>query len=157
MSEKIFGEMSLKIRLMTALDLPLVMGIETASFPDPWPRSAFEDSLEGEYHRILVAENESKIAGYASYYIELKEARLTNIAVAPDFRRKSIAKKLLEYILDVVKKAGGKYIFLDVRPGNQAAIDLYLKYGFYEAYRRPEYYKNPDEDALVMVKDLTIR
>jgi len=157
MPEEVSSEISPNIRLMTASDLKPVMNIETISFPDPWPRSAFEDSLGGEYHRVLIAEIEGEIAGYASYYIELKEARLTNIAVAPQFRRKSIAKKLLEYILDVVKNAGCQHIFLDVRPGNRAAISLYLKYGFYEAYRRPDYYKNPNEDALVMVRDLTIR
>lgn len=154
MSESISNGISLKIRMITANDLPRIMAIEKASFTDPWPRSAFEDSLDGVYHRIIIAEIESEIAGYASYYIEMKEARLTNIAVAFDFRRKSIAKKLLEYILEVVKNAGCKYIFLDVRPSNLAAINLYLKYGFYEAYRRPGYYRNPSEDALVMVKDL---
>jgi len=142
------------IRLMDKRDTDLLALLEIEIFPDPWQAEAFIDGLEDENHIFLVVEIKQKVAGYASYYIEMGEGRLTNIAVVPEFRRKKIAKKLLEYILEVVIKARCKYIFLDVRPTNEAAISLYSSYGFYEAYRRPEYYSNPTEDALVMVKNL---
>lgn len=142
------------IRLMEKQDIDLLSSLEIEIFPDPWPAEAFIEGLEDENHVFLVVESEKQLAGYASYYIEMGEGRLTNIAIVPEFRRKKIAKKILEYILVVVKKAGCKYIFLDVRPSNEAAISLYSSYRFYEAYRRPEYYSNPTEDALVMVKNL---
>lgn len=142
------------IRLMVKRDIDLLTSLEAEIFPDPWPAEAFIEGLEDENHVFLVAEVEKQVAGYASYYMEMGEGRLTNIAIVAEFRRKKIAKKLLEHILGVVKKARCKYIFLDVRPSNEAAISLYFSYGFYEAYRRPEYYSNPAEDALVMVKNL---
>ena len=142
------------IRSMEKRDIDLLTSLEVEIFPDPWPAEAFIEGLTDESHVFLVVESEKQVAGYASYYIEMGEGRLTNIAIVPEFRRKKIAKNLLEYILRVVKKASCKYIFLDVRPTNEAAISLYSSYGFYEAYRRPEYYSNPTEDALVMVKNL---
>ena len=142
------------IRLMEERDVSLLASLEIEIFPDPWPVEAFIDGLADENHVFLVAEIENHVVGYASFYIEMGEGRLTNIAIPSEFRRKKIAKKLLEYILMVVKKAKCKYIFLDVRPTNEAAINLYSGYGFYEAYRRQEYYSNPTEDAIVMVKNL---
>ncbi len=146
--------MDIKIRPMTIKDLPQVLAIENRVFSDPWPEEAF---LDGQYHpdhHFIVAQKDSEITGYAAYYCDVGEARLTNIAVAPEYQRKSIAKKLLNYILDIVKKEKCEYIFLDVRPTNLAAIDLYKKYGFEKAYIRPGYYDNPPEDAFVMVRRL---
>ena len=142
------------IRLMEKEDIDILTSLEMEIFSDPWPAEAFIDGLVDADHVFLVVEIERQVAGYGSYYIEMGEGRLTNIAITPEFRRKSVAKKLLEHILGVVKKARCKYIFLDVRPTNEAAISLYSSYGFYEAYRRPEYYSDPTEDALVMVKNL---
>jgi len=142
------------IRLMEKKDIDLLTSLEIEIFTDPWPAEAFIEGLTDENHIFLVVEFENQVAGYASFYMEMGEGRLTNIAIIPGFRRKKIAKTILDYILGVVKKAMCKYIFLDVRPTNEAAISLYSSYGFYEAYRRPEYYSNPTEDAMVMVKNL---
>jgi len=148
------GPDNLTIRRMTASDLDAVTLLEQRVFPDPWPRLAFEQDLEEDNRGVLLAELNGRLCGYASYMAAVGEAHLTNIAVAPEFRGKSIAKILLNRILEVAKNADCEYIFLDVRPSNEAAISLYKKYGFYELYRRPEYYRTPVEDALVMVKTL---
>jgi len=142
------------IRVMEKRDIDLLVSLEAGIFSDPWPAEAFSEGLESGNHTFLVVEAEKQVVGYASFYIEMGEGRLTNIAIIPEFRRKNIAKRLLEYILEIVKKAGCKYIFLDVRPTNKAAISLYSGFGFCEVYRRPEYYSNPTEDALVMVRNL---
>ena len=151
---KIDETLPINIRPMSANDLKKVLEIEKISFTDPWPESAFREGLTYPLHNFVVADHEGEIAGYASYYIELGEARLTNIAVAPEYRRKSIAKRLIKYILEVTAGAGCNYIFLDVRPSNKTAIDLYRKFGFFKLYDRPDYYSSPREDAAVMVKHL---
>ena len=155
MNKKENSEIRPTIRPMKKNDVNTLILLESGIFPDPWPAEAFIEGLTDKYHKFIVAEVDGKIAGYASYFIDLGEGRLTNMAVAPDFRRKNIAKKLLECILELVEKAGCKYIFLDVRPTNEAAISLYCKYGFYEVYRRPGYYRTPVEDAIVMVRSLS--
>jgi len=147
--------MELRIRSMGLDDIATLVAMERQIFPDPWPQEAFLEGLRDNDHLFLVAEEETGIVGYAAYYMEMGEARLTNIAVAKPYRRKSVAKKILNFILEVINKAGCKYIFLDVRPSNAAAITFYRKFGFYDLYRRPDYYRNPVEDALVMVKNLT--
>jgi len=144
----------LKIRAMKPRDKEAVVAIENDVFSDPWPDFAFDRKNNDPNHKFIVAQSDKKIVGYAAYFVDLGEARLTNIAVASDCRRKSIAKSLLNYILDSVKKADCRFIFLDVRPTNKAAIDLYRKYGFEDAYIRPGYYDNPREDAIVMMKSL---
>lgn len=145
---------NIKIRPMNREDLRQVLAIENAVFSDPWPEEAFLQADLHPDHQFIVAQGDKRVVGYAAYYFDIGEARLTNIAVDPEFQRKSIAKKLLNYILDIVKKENCEYIFLDVRPTNLAAIDLYKKFGFEKAYIRPGYYDNPPEDAFVMVRRL---
>ena len=145
---------SLKIRPMLESDVDSITLLETRIFPDPWPKSAFLEELDKDYRGVIIADINGIISGYASYIISYGEAHLTNVAVEPKYRGKSIAKKLLNAILDIAKKADCEYVFLDVRPTNTAAISLYQKFGFAELYRRPNYYRNPVEDAVVMVKNL---
>jgi ribosomal-protein-alanine N-acetyltransferase len=145
----------LNIRPMTRGDIDKIVLIETLIFSDPWPKAAFVEELERDERGVIVAETGGVIAGYAGYIVGAGEAHLTNMGVAPDFRGKAIAKTLLKCILEIAKKAECEYIFLDVRPSNTAAINLYCKFGFTELYRRPKYYHLPPEDATVMVKVLS--
>ncbi len=144
----------LTIRPMIRSDIAPIVLLETRIFPDPWPMAAFEEELGQDNRGVIVAEINNMLAGYAGYIIAAGEAQLTNIGVAPEFRGKSVAKNLLNSILEIGRKTGCDYIFLDVRPSNKAAINLYVKSGFMELYRRPNYYRIPPEDAIVMVKNL---
>lgn len=142
------------VRPMKLSDLTAVTMMEIEIFPDPWPGGTFVDWMELPEGEILVVEKDKIIIAYAVYSITMGEAHLANIAVAPEFRGKSIAKSLLSDILKTAKENKCEYIFLDVRPSNSAAIRLYKKFGFYELYRNAGYYKTPTEDSLVMVKNL---
>lgn len=142
----------LKIRPMIATDLDEITALEEAVFPDPWSRSMFEEQLNGENWGGFVAEYEGLTVGYACYYIAVTEGHLTNIATRPEFRRKSVAKQLLDNILRVGQENECEFMLLEVRPSNTAAITFYKKYGFDLLYRRPDYYHNPVEDALVLVR-----
>jgi [ribosomal protein S18]-alanine N-acetyltransferase len=145
---------NLIIRPIRESDLIDINILENKLFTDPWPPAAFLEVFESDEIYGLVAEMDGKIAAYAVYTIGLGESRLANIAVDDDFRRKSIAKNLLNNILKIVKEANCEYIFLDVRPSNAAAISLYKKFGFTELYTKPNYYRSPREDVLVMMKNL---
>ncbi|MGH8016569.1 MAG: ribosomal protein S18-alanine N-acetyltransferase [Candidatus Zixiibacteriota bacterium] len=144
-------KIEIRLRLMTLTDVDKVVGIEKECFPDPWPRSAFEDIVKSPDHGGLVAVMDDKIIGYGCYLIIVNEAHLTNLAVKPDFRRKSVAGRLLSYIMEIANRKGCEYILLEVRPRNESAVAFYEKAGFKLLYRRPRYYRNPVEDALVMV------
>ena len=139
------------LRSMTLSDLKAVTSLERKIFPDAWPESSFREILEDNDWSALVAEYNGKIIGYAFFLIVLDEAHLANIAVDKPYRRKSVAKHLLEHILRVVKEKKCEVILLEVRVSNQGARAFYERYGFKELYRRKRYYRDPVEDALVMI------
>ncbi|UCE23243.1 MAG: ribosomal protein S18-alanine N-acetyltransferase [Candidatus Zixiibacteriota bacterium] len=143
-------EIRMKIREFTLDDIPKVLRLERVIFPDPWSAAAFKEQVAGEGWGGIVAESDDEIIGYACYYIVANESHLTNMAVDPKYRRKSVAKRLLDNILQVVTEGGCEYIFLEVRPSNSGAIAFYEKCRFEVLYRRPNYYRQPVEDALVM-------
>jgi ribosomal-protein-alanine N-acetyltransferase len=147
-------EFSIVIRPMRPFDIASITLIETRIFSDPWPMVAFEEELQRDNGGFLVAESDGTVTGYIGYIISAGEAQIINVGVAPEFQRKSIAKRLISHIFEIAKKADCEYIFLDVRPSNSAAIGLYRQFGFSELYRRPGYYRFPNEDAIVMVKNL---
>jgi len=142
------------IRPMTEADLDAVTLLEQRIFTDAWPREAFEQDVDSINSGFILAESDGVLCGYAGYLIGGGEAQLINIAVAPEYRGKSIAKTLLKHILEIAQKADCENLFLEVRPSNKAAIGLYRSFGFLDLYCRPDYYHSPTEDALVMVKNL---
>ncbi|MEK7775535.1 MAG: ribosomal protein S18-alanine N-acetyltransferase [Candidatus Zixiibacteriota bacterium] len=140
------------LRRMSAEDVPRLCELEEQIFPDPWPHQAFLEQLQGDEWGGFVAENNGVVTGYACYYLSPPEAHLTNIAIDPEWRRKSIAKRLLECVFEVVKEASCEFLLLEVRSSNDGAIAFYERHEFRELYRRKNYYRRPVEDALVMVK-----
>jgi len=137
---------------MTDADIDSVLILEELIFSDPWPRTAFVDALEERTWSALVAEIDGKLVGYACFLVVDVEAHLANIAVVSEHRRKSVAKHLLDRIFSVVLDRRCEFILLEVRPSNTEALAFYEKYGFRLLYRRPNYYRRPAEDALVMVR-----
>ena len=142
------------IRPMTDADIDAVAALEELIFPDPWPRAAFVEQLKDDTWGAIVAEVDGQIVGYACYLLVHNESHLTNLGVEPAWRRKSVARKLLERILGIVTERGCDILLLEVRPSNEDAKAFYAKHGFRELYRRPNYYRRPVEDALVMVRYL---
>lgn len=144
-------EIKYEIRGLKSSDISDILAIESDSFPDPWPKTAFEEIIRQPGHGGIVVVSDSRLVAYACYLIIEYESHLTNLAVANSYRRKSIASGLLERILDIARKKGCEHILLEVRPQNKSAIAFYENAGFKLLYSRPKYYRDPVEDALVMV------
>jgi [ribosomal protein S18]-alanine N-acetyltransferase len=79
-----------------------------------------------------------------------EEAEILALAVRRDHRRHGLASFLLQNFLDHISHSTVRAIFLEVRESNSAAIALYKKFGFEITGRRPNYYRNPEESALLM-------
>ena len=139
---------------MTEADLERVLPLEHEIFTDAWSLSFFGEVLAEPGSHALVAEAQDQLAGYATFLVDPPGAHLTNLAVAPAYRRKSVAHALLDRILGTVAAARCEHISLEVRPGNAGAIAFYRKHGFEIAYRWKNYYRDPVEDALVMLRFL---
>ncbi|MBU1318023.1 MAG: ribosomal protein S18-alanine N-acetyltransferase [candidate division Zixibacteria bacterium] len=136
-------------------DLDDVCRIENDTFTDAWPRSVFEDDIKSEMTYCPVARNASgELVGYACLMLFADEAHLTNIATSPQQRGNGIGTQMMDHLIEKAKATGCHAMFLDVRASNSAAISLYNKYRFSELYRRKLYYRNPPEDAVVMVLPL---
>ena len=145
--------MNLEFREMTPEDADEVAKIESRSFSMPWDRRAFFEECLNENTFYFVAMIEQKIVGYIGSWIVQGEAQITNIAVDPDFRRRGIGESMLKEFESIVKNSlGVAAMTLEVRPSNLSAIHLYEKFGFRSVGRRPRYYVDNNEDAIIMWK-----
>jgi len=97
-----------------------------------------------------VAEVDGRIAAMLVLWFIIDEAHIATIAVHPDYRRQGIGEQVLLHALLAVQDEGARRAFLEVRAGNAAAQALYEKYGFIVDGRRLKYYRDNDEDAILM-------
>ncbi|WP_338817213.1 ribosomal protein S18-alanine N-acetyltransferase [Parvimonas micra] len=117
----------------------------------------FEEAFYLEYiqnQRVIVAEKEKNVIGYILFNQILDEAEIYKIVVSKDFRKKQIAFKIMEFFQDELKKNDVKKIFLEVRKNNILAINLYKKCGFIEIREIVDYYSNPKENGIMMLKEV---
>ena len=140
------------IREMRHDDLPRVCVIERGSHTAPWSNKSFEYEIENKDAFLMVAVLDEKVAGYICIRMIPDLIDLLNLAVSPEFRRMGIAGMLLNDALHGLRHLKPDTdITLEVRESNTAAITLYEKYGFSIKGKRRNYYKTPDEDAIIMV------
>jgi len=132
-------------------DVAVVHQIERLSFRTPWPAYAFEQELRGNrLARYVVARAGDLVVGFAGLWLMVDEAHVTTFSVHPDWRRQGIGRQLLLALIDLSRSIGARRMTLEVRASNEAAQALYRSFGFDVAGRRPHYYTDDGEDALVM-------
>jgi [ribosomal protein S18]-alanine N-acetyltransferase len=146
----------LKIRPMVASDIDSVILLENSSFPDPWPRSLYEQELKGNHYSryyVIVPAREGDVSpsvlGQGGYWLMGDEAHIVTLAVHPDWRGQSLGRWLLLTLIEEARERGAQMVTLEVRPSNHAALALYQKTGFASIGQRKRYYPN-GEDALVL-------
>lgn len=141
----------IQIRGMEPGHLPQVMAIEKVSFSAPWSEATYYREIsENIYAYYVVALVGEKVVGYAGRWLILDESHITNIAVAPLWRRRGVARQLLEYLLHASLSQGANRMTLEVRSSNLGAQSLYTQFDFTVAGRRRGYYTDNNEDALIM-------
>ena len=133
-----------------------VADLEKICFSDPWSENSVASELKNKLALWLVAEEEGAVAGYIGSQTCTDESDVMNVAVHPDFRRRGIAEKLVNALVEELRAIGSHCLTLEVRASNDPAIGLYEKLGFVEIGRRKNYYRNPREDALIMRKEWDI-
>ena len=132
-------------------DVAAVHEIERISFRTPWPSYAFEQELRGNrLAHYLVARAGDRVVGFAGVWLMVDEAHVTTFGVHPDWRRQGIGRQLLLNLVELARTIGARRMTLEVRASNDVAQALYRTYGFEEVGRRPRYYTDDGEDALVM-------
>lgn len=151
------GNQRWSIRAARLEDLPQLHEIVRASpeaaswVPDPAPG-------EARWSRgtvVIVAADERNVIGFVAARLVADDAEILNIGVRPGRRKEGAGAALLEQAEWHLQDQGARRIFMEVRESNQAAIALYKKRNFCRGGLRRGYYRNPDENAVVLQKDLS--
>ena len=142
---------------MLAGDLDAVLAIEHKSFSMPWTDTMFLSEMrQGPGSQLLVARLEKRpttIVGYVGYRAVLDEMHVMIVAVAPAWRRRGIAQRMLLEAMEQARQADCARAILEVRASNVGAQQLYYRLGFAPVGVRPKYYQRPSEDALILWRD----
>src|SRR3954454_11039761 len=145
----------LGIEPLTHADIDDVLAIEEAAFTNPWTRAMYLTELENRnVSYCFIARDASRRAlGFCSFWHILDELHINNLAVLPEFRRQAIGSELLTFVLKKGRDLGATRATLEVRRSNDAARELYERFGFTVASVRHGYYSKPVEDALVLWRE----
>ncbi len=149
----------MRIRLADKDDLRAIVAMQEKS-PEAghWTQDDYERLMDDAGGKILVAElptmDPPKILGFAAFHRVIDEVEVRNMAVDPEHRHRGVGRALLETARDRLLQAGAKRVFLEVRASNKPALSLYYSIGFAIHSRRADYYRDPQEDALVLALEL---
>ena len=146
----------IEITTMTEAHVPQIAEIETLCFTDPWSEKSVASELGNRLSLWLVAMDGDTVAGYVGSQSVLDEADMMNVAVHPDYRRQGIGRELVLALAEALQKKGIRGLMLEVRQSNAPAIALYEQLGFQQVGMRPNYYRNPKENALILRKELSL-
>ena len=135
---------------MTAGHLDQTAAIEAQCFSLPWSRQAFAEELAAPNAVYLVCQEGGLVLGYGGMRHAAGEFYVDNIAVSPAHRRQGVGRAVTKALIARARELGSSFLSLEVRPSNEAAIQLYYKHGFAQVGRRKDYYQDPKEDAIIM-------
>jgi ribosomal-protein-alanine N-acetyltransferase len=133
-------------------DIDAIVALEAESFANPWPREALVWELRNsDVTRIyLLRDDRGTVVAFCLCWVIFDELHINTLAVAPAERRKGVATLLLTHVMAETSKEGARRATLEVRASNEAALALYRRLGFTVRGKRQGYYRNPDEDALIL-------
>lgn len=145
-------ELDFRILPISYGDLPEVVKNERLSYSHPWTEGIFQDCLRTGNECWLV-KREQKTLGHGILSVAAGESHLLNVCIAPEYQGEGLGRILVQHMTKCAKSQGARCVFLEVRPSNKVACQLYLSLGFTEVGVRRGYYPGKDgrEDALVFV------
>ena len=143
-------------RMRPGTDLDGVLAVEEASFVNPWTRAMFAREVENPEvsHIFVIRTGGERVAGYCSAWLIFDELHINNLAVRPAWRRRGAARALIRHVLAEAPQLGARRATLEVRRSNEIARRLYTEVGFEVSGVRPAYYSSPQEDALILWREL---
>ena len=138
------------IVLMNHMHVPQIADLERANFSAPWSANSIESELNNPLSLWLVAIDGDTVLGYVGSQTVMGEADMMNLAVNSAYRRNGIGRCLVEELIRRLRENNVYSLTLEVRISNEAAISLYKNLGFLQVGCRPNYYRLPKEDALIL-------
>ncbi len=153
--ESTLSRQATKIRQIDVRDIEAVIEIQTqCREASQWPRREYEllaaSVSANNTTPCWVAEHDGRVAGFLAARKLTDEMEILNLAVALATRRQGIASQLLRTAMKWAAAEGIAKIYLEVRASNTAAKTFYQSHGFHAIGKRPNYYGDPPEDALLL-------
>jgi ribosomal-protein-alanine N-acetyltransferase len=145
--------MNIDIKRADEGSLEEIMFIERNCFAAPWSEHSIRSELLSRYAYCTVADLDGKAVGFCILHELEDEGEILNIAVLEEYRGKGIGKRLLRDALEYAENCGILKMFLEVRKGNKTARSMYGGAGFEEISIRKNYYTQPLEDAVIMMRE----
>ncbi len=142
----------MEFRRSVPCDAVGIAALEKEVFPDPWCERDVTDLIVTEGGMCFTALEGDKVIAYVIGRLIAPEGEIYRVAVDPNHRQRGIAYRLLDYAVKTSRGKGLETLFLEVRSQNTPARKLYTAYGFQEVGIRKNYYKNPTDDAIIMLK-----
>ncbi|MFP6797269.1 MAG: ribosomal protein S18-alanine N-acetyltransferase [Pseudomonadales bacterium] len=153
---------AITFRAMRHVDLDTVVKIEAASYEFPWSRGTFEDCMRASYEcwigTLSGNEQPDEIVGHGILNVSVDEAHLLNVCVKTQSQGCGFGREIVLYLVDRAKAKRAKTMFLEVRPSNGVARELYDSVGFCQVGIRKGYYPVPHgrEDGIVLALSLEV-
>ena len=141
-------------RNMKKQDAEAVALLETLNFSDAWSRQSLLETYEQRQSFITVAEEDGDIIGYCIIYFVMDEGEIARIAVHPKEQRRGVGWQLLDYTCEICREKKIRRLMLDVRESNMPARKFYEHYGFIKDGVRKNFYEKPEEDAILMSRQI---
>jgi ribosomal-protein-alanine N-acetyltransferase len=150
---KSVSKFPLELKLLTQADLSSILELDRACFGGLWTLESYQRELDSANSVLLGLHSPLlpvKLVAMGCFWSILEEAHITILAVHPRYQRQGLGQAMLYSLLKTAWERGSERATLEVRVSNQAAISLYQKFGFKTAGRRRRYYKDNNEDALIL-------
>lgn len=131
-----------------------ILSVERACFSPPWELSVIVGTLRQKSYRYFGVVDGGRLCAYSSVTVICDECYVNRVAVLPACRKNGLGDLLMTAMINSCRAEGGRFLSLEVRRSNLAAISLYKKHGFETHGERRDFYSSPREDALIMTKQL---
>lgn len=147
---------AVRIRVGAVEDLQEVLALERGTAEAPhWGENEYAAMIGGEEagyvrRRLLIAEAEGALVGFAVGKVAGDVAELESVAVDSRARRRGTGRMLCKSVIDWSRQQEAAAIELEVRSASSGAIALYRKLGFVAVGQRQGYYREPSDDAVLM-------
>lgn len=147
-----------QFRPMLLTDVREIALIERRAYAFCWTEGIFRDCIRSDYFCRVLQIPQGVIQGYGILSAAAGDAHILNLCVREELQGRGLARHILNHLLDLARSVQTQTVFLEVRPSNHRAVQLYTAAGFCEIGLRSGYYPaaKGKEDAVVMAKELPI-
>ena len=140
------------IRTLNEDDIDGILAVERGCFSSPWDKSVILGTISQSSYLYFGALDGDMLCGYASVTLVADECYVNRIAVLERCRKRGIADEIMKNIIAFCESVSAMFLSLEVRSKNVAAIALYEKHGLKQEGLRRKFYREPDDDALIMTR-----